>query len=362
MSSPLVTTTASLFGPTPTSSPLAEATPSTDRATSANDTRVAYFQLVTGAIAIYNSLELYALIFLRFKKFDSLYFWSMLVATSGTLLFTAGFFSLFFAMYTSVYEPLCVLTVGWHTMVTGFAVIMYSRLSIVSVPPEIIRYVLYMIVFNYVFSHLPTTFLTFMANVKQTPEWKRAYAIEEKIQMTLFWIQESVLSVIYLIYTRKLSMRLKRVKNRAIIAHTLYMNMFVLLLDLATLLFEYLDLYDYQIMFKAAIYSIKIKSEFAILNILMDVLGHTRGVYSNNFNGVERGGGMIKGPSVSAIPDGTLNRGLRVADEERSGSVPPMELESGTGTRGGQVARVRGEDEESTGSAEGSRPKRNDSW
>ncbi|KAJ3200908.1 hypothetical protein HDU67_001728 [Dinochytrium kinnereticum] len=207
-------------------------------------TSVAYFQISTGSVAIYCCLELYVMIFMRFKRYDNLYFWSIMVATTGTLLFT----------------------------VTGFSVIMYSRLSVVSVPKHVIRYVLYMIIFNFVFSHLPTTFLTFMANITKAPTWKRAYAIEEKIQMTLFWIQESILSSIYLFYTRRLSGSVKKAKNKTIIAHTVYLNIFVLFLDLVALVFEYLDLYDYQIMFKAFLYGIKIKSEFAILNILMDVL------------------------------------------------------------------------------------------
>ncbi|KAJ3164535.1 hypothetical protein HK101_000401, partial [Irineochytrium annulatum] len=67
-------------------------------------------------------------------------------------------------------------------------------------------------------------------------------------------------------------------KNKKILMHTVYINIFILLLDLAALVFEYINLYDYQIMFKALLYAIKIKCEFAVLQILMKVMGpKTRG-------------------------------------------------------------------------------------
>ncbi len=57
----------------------------------------------------------------------------------GTLLFTVGFFVLFFNLYDSVYGPLWILTIGWYGMVTGFSLILYSRLHIVQANPKLIK-------------------------------------------------------------------------------------------------------------------------------------------------------------------------------------------------------------------------------
>ncbi|KAJ3130842.1 hypothetical protein HK101_004923 [Irineochytrium annulatum] len=138
-----------------------------------------------------------------------------------------------------------------------------------------------MIIFNFVFSHLPTTVLTFGSNLIGTEQWVFGYATEEKIQMTLFWVQETILSLVYLKYTQDASKAIDKDKNKKILMHTVYINIFILLLDLAALVFEYINLYDYQIMFKALLYAIKIKCEFAVLQILMKVMGQKKGSESS---------------------------------------------------------------------------------
>ncbi|CEP01961.1 unnamed protein product (mitochondrion) [Plasmodiophora brassicae] len=230
------------------------------------------FQVVTGAIAIYNSCETFGLIFSTFKSYKTLYFWSLVGASLGDFLFAIGFLDLFFGWYvgnSTIYRPLIVLTIGWYGMVTGFSIVMYSRLSIIGVERDVIRRIRYFIIYNVVFSHFPTTVFTFGANVIGTPFWVIGYSIIEKIQMTMFAIQEVMLGAMYLHYTRK--MRYDK-KITPIVRHTLYANMFVLVLDIAMLLTEYINLYSYQIMLKTVVYSVKLKMEFYILNILTSQL------------------------------------------------------------------------------------------
>ncbi|KAJ3191092.1 hypothetical protein HK101_008091 [Irineochytrium annulatum] len=229
--------------------------------------------VATGSIAIYISMETFLHIFAKFKRHNSLYFWSLIVANLGTIFFTVGFFSLFFTVYTSILEPLVVLTIGWWSMVTGFSVIMYSRLAIINVPKNVIRAIMCMIIFNFLFSHLPTTLLTFGANLNSNSyDWVYGYSIEEKVQMTLFWVQETILSLVYLKYTNDAAKLLDKSSSKKLLSHTVYINILVLVLDLIALVFEYCNLYDYQIMFKAVLYAIKIKCEFAVLQILIKVL------------------------------------------------------------------------------------------
>ncbi|KAJ3195347.1 hypothetical protein HK101_000459 [Irineochytrium annulatum] len=97
----------------------------------------------------------------------------------------------------------------------------------------------------------------------------KGYSIQEKIQMTLFCFQETALSLIYLKYIKASFSHVKHKGSTATLVHTMYINAFVLALDLIALGFEYSNLYNYQIMFKAMLYAMKVKAEFAVLEILM---------------------------------------------------------------------------------------------
>jgi len=149
-----------------------------------------YFQVGAGALAISNSIEVLFLTMVTFQKYSTLYFYALVVCACGDILFTGGFIDLFFELYlegSTIYRPLIVLTLGWYGMVTGFAVVMYSRLHLINVPKKYIQYVKYMICYNVVFSHFPTTVLTFGANVIGTPVWNNGYNTMEKIQVTFFY-------------------------------------------------------------------------------------------------------------------------------------------------------------------------------
>ena len=237
--------------------------------TTTGDTTLDYFQVACAAISIYSSFEVLALAFTTFRKYDTLYFWSICGCAFGCILFAGGFLDLFYFLYlpnSTIYRPLFILTFGWYGMVTGFALVMYSRLYLVMVPKQYIQYVKYFIIYNIIFSHFPTTVLTFGANIYPLDEqWVFGYAVMEKIQMTFFCIQEVILGALYLNYTRKLRFNKK---VTALVRQTLYINVIVLCLDISMLICEYANLYHYQIMLKVVVYSVKLKLEFFILNIL----------------------------------------------------------------------------------------------
>jgi len=121
-----------------------------------------------------------------------------------------------------------------------------------------------MIAYNIVFSHFPTTTLTFGSNI-HGGEWTVRYGQMERVQMTLFCIQEVLLSSLYLYYIKQMTLDKKFTK---LVQQTLVINVFVLGLDLSMLVVEYADQYDYQIMLKVFVYSVKLKLEYYILNVL----------------------------------------------------------------------------------------------
>jgi len=230
-----------------------------------------YFIAACTAISVYNSVEVLGLAVTTFTRYNTLYFWAIVTCAMGCIWFACGFLDIFYQMYknvepyATVYRPLFILTLGWYGMVTGFALVMYSRLHLVMVPKKYIFYVKCFMIYNVIFSHFPTSVLTFGTFINETEDWASRYGIMEKIQMTMFCIQEVILGALYLHYTRKMRFNKKVTK---LVRQTLYVNALVLVLDISMLIIEYVNLYRYQIMLKVVVYSIKLKLEFFILNIL----------------------------------------------------------------------------------------------
>jgi hypothetical protein len=135
-----------------------------------------------------------------------------------------------------------------------------------------------MIIANIFFLHIPTTVLTYGSNVvDRSPVFVQGYNIMEKLQMTGFTIQEVIISGLYVWETVKL-LRLGSDKDKQRIMHQLVgINILIVLMDLALLGLEYASYYAIQITLKGAIYSLKLKLEFAVLGRLVDVIhGHRR--------------------------------------------------------------------------------------
>ncbi|KAI8893000.1 hypothetical protein BC833DRAFT_609892 [Globomyces pollinis-pini] len=225
------------------------------------------FQISLLSIAIFCTLELLIDIFYKFKVYTSLYFKSCVVCAIGVLLFAVGFLILFNHLVDNLYVPLVILTFGWHMMVTGFAVVMYSRLHLVCSNSRIINASKYMIIFNYFVCHLPTTALTFGANLIGTPFWVTNYARYEAFQVTMFFIQEVILGLIYVYYIKRTFPQ-----HKDLVFHTVYIQLAVIVLDMIMVGTEYGGFYDYQITAKTFLYCIKLKLEFAVLNLLQDTV------------------------------------------------------------------------------------------
>lgn len=133
------------------------------------------------------------------------------------------------------------------------------------------------------------------------------YSLMEKIQVTAFCIQEFIISGLYVYYTRlmlKPGEAYQKKRTRQVMLHLIYVNLLVILMDVILLCTEYANLYEIQITFKGAVYSVKLRLEFAILNDLMRIAGpadsSNEGAYTNS---VGRDTGLQLG-TVNARKDG----------------------------------------------------------
>ncbi|EEQ83800.1 hypothetical protein RJZ56_003118 [Blastomyces dermatitidis] len=230
-------------------------------------TRIAIASVL--AVSLYNALELFVLIFVAFRTFKGLYFWSLLLSTSaGIVPYSIGFLLGYFAPPIDSEWPLVTLvSVGWWVTTTGQSLILYSRLYLVLRNTKVLRLVLFMIVANAVIFHLPGAIVSIRLMVRES--FLEAYIAIEKVQMTVFCVQELIISTLYIWETVKmLRLSLDR-GNRRIMWQLISINVIVTVMDVGLLAAVYANLYLYEPSIRVMIYSIKLKLEFAVLGQLV---------------------------------------------------------------------------------------------
>lgn len=231
-------------------------------------------QIVIGvfiALALYNGVELALLTLLTFKRHSGLYFWAMLLTNVLGVMPSALSNLLHFYAICPMWLPLTLGTIAFYFMVPGQSIVLYSRLHLVLYNQNTLRRVLYLIIICAIILLIPTTITTYASVYVQTGEWHRAYSVMERLQVTWFCAQETLISGLYIWETSKLLsiMPENSPRQTRILHELLAINLAMILMDVGLLVTEFLGLYYIQVPLKAAVYSIKLKLEFAVLNRLV---------------------------------------------------------------------------------------------
>jgi hypothetical protein len=156
-------------------------------------------------------------------------------------------------------------------MVTGQSIVLYSRLHLIVQDGRKIRWVLALIVVDFFLFHIPPTVLLFGSNSSNPEPFVAPFAVYEKIQITAFSLQEFLISALYIWEARKMLRSLANVKReeaRKVMIHLILVNILMIMMDITLLATEYANEYAIETTYKSALYSIKLKLEFSILNRL----------------------------------------------------------------------------------------------
>ncbi|KAI5455937.1 hypothetical protein BGZ63DRAFT_323084, partial [Mariannaea sp. PMI_226] len=226
------------------------------------------------AITAYNFLELNVIIFTTFKKRNGLYFWSFIVATWGTLVHGVGITLRQFRLVPNGFYSSPFTLTGWYAMVTGQSVVLYSRLHLILKDRTRLRAVLIMIIVDAIICHVPLTVLRYGASSNNPDPFLRVMPIFEKIQITTFFLQEIIISGLYIHATANFLRNngiARGNRNHNMMKHLLCVNVIIILLDIGIPVLEYANLPNFQRGYKGFVYSLKLKLEFNILNRLIDV-------------------------------------------------------------------------------------------
>ena len=111
-------------------------------------------------VAWYICISIFIRIFITFRNYESLYFWSIILTAIGVFFQPISYLLKDFQV-ANLMGLEVLSTLSWYLMVTGQAVVLNSRLHLIVMNPRDINWVWYMIVINFFILHVPTSVLTF---------------------------------------------------------------------------------------------------------------------------------------------------------------------------------------------------------
>ncbi|KAJ5219560.1 hypothetical protein N7468_008764 [Penicillium chermesinum] len=226
------------------------------------------------SIGAWNGLEVALKTFDYFKEYRGLYFWSMQVASWGIVMFAVPS-QLLYISYGSELIATVFYEIGWCAMVTGQAVVLYSRLHLVVTDKRILRFVLCMIVTCALVFHVPM--IALLSELRVQPanvHIVQGSIVYDCVEAVGFCVQDLIICAIYMresIRALKPVLVVRGREGRRVIIHLLIVNMIVVVLNIALIIVVFMDS-SLTASFKAVVYSIKLKLEFMILTRLRNLI------------------------------------------------------------------------------------------
>lgn len=220
--------------------------------------------------AFYSCLELIVLIFIIFNVYRGLYFWSLIVSTTlGVVPYALGLCLKYFEL-SPLWLSVTLITGGWCFMVTGQALVLYSRLHLVVYNQKILRCVLGMIIFNAIAMQMPQLVASYGSIYACQSHFIGFFEIWQRVQLVMFFLQETIISSIFIVATIKL-LRLYPTLDKQrleIMYQLLAINSVIILMNISLLVLQLLGLFITQTALKCFFYTVKLKLEIAVLSRL----------------------------------------------------------------------------------------------
>ncbi|RYN94025.1 hypothetical protein AA0120_g4299 [Alternaria tenuissima] len=220
-------------------------------------------------VALYLCIELNVRLLTRTTS-RSLYFWSCLLCSWGLIVHGIAILLLNFHIWEA-YSSIVVVELAWLTYVVAQSLVLYSRLNLVLRNTQIGRYVLYMIVVDSVIFGLTTRHPNFTARLHH------ANVTWDKVQVSAFFVQETLINILYIYETAKYLENMELLGNcrqttRTNLRNLIAVNVLIIILDCSVMGLCFSGYFDLQGFYKVAVYAVKLRTEFMILNQLRKAL------------------------------------------------------------------------------------------
>lgn len=297
-------------------------------------------------VSWYIGAEINVSLFMLFKRKRGLYFWACLLGSWGVILQSLFIILADFRVWTNFLGAITMIYLTWLIMVIPQSWVLYSRLDLIVLNRRLLFWLRNILIFNSVVFSVPTIVIGILAQATSVnPSLRDKNIIWDRVQLTVYFVQETVLSMLYIYETRRY-VRLKTflsnplssgtVANdtnpakRRVMWHLILANILIIALDIALLGIQYgtADLFYLQGAFKPCVYGIKLKLEFLVLNRLIDIVGARDRSSVSRSNPNSSGGSRFapsKNHSRSSYPH-TSERGLDNEGHRMGGAREEFDL------------------------------------
>lgn len=224
------------------------------------------------AVAYWMSIELLVIVYATFKRRTGLHFWSIIITTIGIILQTTGYLLIEFAPNCPHILKIIIAKIGWVSNVTGFSIVLWSRLHLVVNNPRILKAVLAMILINCVCLHTPIIVLDFGLASKHRDKFYPPMEIMERVQQIIFTLQETIISGLYIYHTARFLSSGYTYRTRKVIGLLFGVQALVIAFDAGLTAFDYNNMFTLKYTLHPFVYALKLKLEFIVLNQLLTIV------------------------------------------------------------------------------------------
>jgi hypothetical protein len=217
------------------------------------------------------TLELTAQVLYVFRRWSGLYFWAVLITTWSISLHAIGFLLSYCVPSCSWIASSLITEIGWAGMVSGFSLVLYSRLNLLSFimrNRHISRIALVMIATDGVLFHIPT-FVVFMLGISSPSSFVKYVStmnILERIQIVMFSVQELILSGLYIYGTFKMAQDSFNSRIRKTIMLLITIQIAAICCSALLIILDFTGYYILKSFIHSFVYAFKLQLEFVILN------------------------------------------------------------------------------------------------
>ncbi|PLB54873.1 integral membrane protein [Aspergillus steynii IBT 23096] len=244
-------------------------------------------------ISWYIGVEINISLFLLFKRRRGLYFWSCALISWAVILQPLFIVLADFGVWKDLLAAIIMIYLTWVIMVVPQSWVLYSRLHLLRCSAKTLKSIRRVLIFNSIAFTIPTIIIGTVAQATTiNPNLTSINLIWDRIQLVVFFVQETILSILYIFQTRKYlgqrSPLMERTwstpsgvrainkaqmsEQNAVLWQLIYVNILIIALDITLLGIQCANLFQLQGAFKPCVYGIKLKLEFVILNRLRDVI------------------------------------------------------------------------------------------
>ncbi|KAI1817927.1 integral membrane protein [Poronia punctata] len=332
-----------------------------------HDLPMAMTMAAFAGISWYVAAEINISLFLTFKRRRGLYFWSCALGSWGIIAQSLFIILADFGIWKDLTGSITLIYLSWLFMVVPQSWVLYSRLYLLMQHDSLLKWVRAALIFNSVVFGVTTIPIGILSQTAE-PSLSSVNAVWDRLQTTVFFAQETALSILYIWQTRKhladlspllnsstssigsTSAKAKNGKTKTMLHHLIYINILIICLDITLLGIQYASLFYLQGAFKPAVYGVKLKLEFVILNRLIKsvsrsnptVVGSDVRVGTGSDNGgvsVTRGWNVSLGSEVDGAES---ERQLKPAHHvARHGSIESLALDELRAQRVGRDSRYQ---------------------